>query len=380
MGTFGLNKPIKVLICDDSAFLRVTLRKIIESDPLLQVLDVARNGAEAVEKAIRLKPDVVTMDVFMPLVDGLTALKDIVRMKIAPVIMLSSFTPEDAQATIEAIEAGAFDFIPKPNEVETLEIQTATIIQKIKQAAASNIYHKSFTGKQPLSAAGRISKENKSRLNIPNHRSRTSSPVSAPSGTSLRLPDFKTVALGLSTGGPKSIFTVLPFLPPDLNAAVIVVQHMPPAFISTFTQRLNNHTPMDCRETETGMKIQPSKIYVAKGGVHLKLLQQKNGDIVIRHSTDPQHLFMPAIDIAMNSVCEVFGKRTIGVIMTGMGRDGAEGMLNIRKAGGITIAESEETAVVFGMPKEAIKLGGAQFILPNWEIAPHIINAVGDKL
>lgn len=190
---------------------------------------------------------------------------------------------------------------------------------------------------------------------------------------------FKLVALGISTGGPRSIFHVLPRLPQNLNAAVIVVQHMPAAFILPFTRRLESKSAMKCLETREGIKLEPGTIYVASGGYHLKLEKKIDGEVVIRQTKEPYHLFMPSIDIMMDSVIPIFGADTVGVLMTGMGRDGAEGMVKIRKAGGITIAESEETAVVFGMPQEAINRGGAEVVVPDWAIAEEIVKAVEGK-
>jgi two-component system chemotaxis response regulator CheB len=351
---------IKILICNDSAFLRVTLRRIIESDPGIQVVDIARNGEEAIEKAIRLRPDVIALDLHMPVVNGLTALKDIVRLKIAPVIMLSAATTEDAQATMEAMEVGAFDFIVIPDEIQSMDFQSAAIIQKLKQAAASNIYGKLQKCQPPIKENDLVSFLSSSLPKSFGHGGK----------------GFKAVTLGLSTGGPRSIFKVLPLLPADLNAAVIVVQHMPSAFITTFTRRLNRKTVMECIESEPGMKVEPKKIYIARGAYHLKLIQRSNNDIRIRQSKAPQHIFMPSVDITMHSVCDIFGPDTIGVLMTGMGSDGAEAMVRIADAGGTTIAESEETAIVFGMPQEAIRRGGAQHVVPNWAIADVIIKAV----
>ncbi|MCP5109076.1 MAG: chemotaxis-specific protein-glutamate methyltransferase CheB, partial [bacterium] len=315
-------------------------------------------------KAIRLKPDVITMDINMPVMDGIAALKDIVKMKIAPVIMLSAFSAEEAQATLEAMEVGAFDFIPKPHEIDTMDTQSSAITQKLKQAAASNIYGK-INHRQPPVTEPWTTTVVKTPLKPP--------PSLIPP---LEQPGFKAVAIGLSTGGPKAIFKVLPHLPADLDAAIIVVQHMPPAFISTFTQRLNKKTALECVESEPGMKLEPKKIYVAKGGFHLKLIRRSNRDIVIRQTKDPPHLFLPSVDITMHSVCNIFGAKTIGVLMTGMGRDGADGLARIRQSGGKTIAESEETAIVFGMPREAIKKGAAQQVVPNWAIAEKIVKAV----
>jgi len=355
----NMNK-IKILICDDSAFLRVTLRRIIESDPEIQATDIARNGEEAIEKAIRLRPDVIALGLHLPVVDGLTALKDIVRLKIAPVIMLSGATQEDAQTTMEAMEVGAFDFITIPDEIQSMDVQAAAIIQKLRHAAASNIYGKLQKSQRPIKENDFVSFLSSSPLKS-----------SGPGGQG-----FKAVILGLSTGGPRSIFKVLPHLPPDLNAAVIVIQHMPPAFITTFTRRLNQETVIECIESEPGMKVEPKKIYIARGGYHLKLIRNSNNDIRIRQSKAPQHIFMPSVDITMHSVCDIFGPDTIGVLMTGMGCDGAEAMVRIADTGGTTIAESEETAIVFGMPQEAIRRGGAQHVVPNWAIADVIIKAV----
>jgi len=188
---------IKILICDDSAFLRVTLRRIIESDPGIQVIDIARNGEEAIEKAIRLKPDVIALDLHMPVVDGLTALKDIVRLKIAPVIMLSAATTKDAPAAREAMEAGAFDFILIPDDIQSMDVQSAAIIQKLKQAAASNIYGKLHKNQPPIKKNDLVSFLSSSPLES-----------SSPGGKG-----FKAAALGFSTGGPLSTFKVLPHLP-----------------------------------------------------------------------------------------------------------------------------------------------------------------------
>lgn len=370
---FKRRDQVKVLVCDDSAFLRVTLRRIIESDPGLRIIDVARNGAEAIDKALRLKPDVVTMDIHMPVVDGLTALKDIVRMKLAPVIMLAATNREDAQATVEAMESGAFDFIPKPDEVSGLEDHAAAIIQKLKEAASSNIY-----GKMGRDEPG---EDDGAELLLEESPEVLPGPSIEPLTIAAEenLPDFPVVALGISTGGPKSIFKVLPQLPADLDAAVIVVQHMPPAFITPFTERVNRKTAMECVESEAGMTIEPGTIYIARGGYHLKLLRRGRGPVLIRQTKTPPHLFMPSVDITMHSVCDLFKWKSVGVLMTGMGRDGAEGMVCIRKSGGTTIAESEETSIVFGMPQAAIKKGGAQRVLPNWAIAAEIVKAVNKR-
>lgn len=363
---------LRVLICDDSAFLRVTLRKIIESDHGLRVVDIARNGAEAVEKAVRLRPDVITMDIHMPVVDGLTALKDITRLKVAPVIMLASATSGDAGAAVDAMEMGAFDFITKPDVVDSLESRAAAIIQKIKQAASSNYFNKLEDHEEEAEETGDISSPASAALT---GDEKPEDAIAPP----MRRPGYKSVVLGLSTGGPKSIFHVLPLLPTNLQAPVFVIQHMPPAFLTTFAERLNKKTPMPCLETEAGMPVETGKIYIARGGYHLKLRQKSNGGVIMRQTKDPHHLFMPSVDISMHSVCDIFGSDTVGVLMTGMGRDGADAMERIYKSGGMTIAESEDTAIVYGMPKEVIKRGAAKRIVPRQHIAEAIIKAVDGK-
>ncbi len=355
----GAKGKLKVLICDDSAFSRVTLRKIVESDDSLRVIDIARNGREALEKCVKLKPDAVLMDVNMPVMDGMTALKELVAVSHAPVIMISSSSGENVSMTMDAIQAGAFDFIIKPDGLSHFENYATQILQKLKKGVTA--------GKDRGPALSRV---------LPGAMPSGTRPAGSKSRAGGL--GFKAVALGISTGGPRSIFQVLPQLPEDLNAAVLVVQHMPTAFISTFTERLNKHTAMECLETEEGMPVKPGNIYVGRGGSHLRVVK-KGHTVVIHQDPEPRHLFMPSVDIMMDSVCRLFGADTVGVLMTGMGRDGAEGMVNIVQAGGITIAESEETAVVFGMPQEAIKRGGAQIVAPNNHIASEIIKAVNKK-
>jgi two-component system chemotaxis response regulator CheB len=184
------------------------------------------------------------------------------------------------------------------------------------------------------------------------------------------------VVIGISTGGPKTLFDVLPHLPRDLNAAVFVVQHMPPAFTHSFARRIDSQCPMKCTEASPGTVVEPGNIYLGKGGFHLALFKKLTGTVVLRTPTRPEHPFIPSVDVMMESVLEVFGSDTIGVLMTGMGDDGADAMIKIRKAGGRTIAESEESAIVFGMPREAIERGGAEIIAPSWNIAGEIDRAV----
>jgi two-component system chemotaxis response regulator CheB len=184
------------------------------------------------------------------------------------------------------------------------------------------------------------------------------------------------VAIGISTGGPKTIFDVLPFLPADLNAPVFLVQHMPVGFTASYAKRIDAASPMTCVEVKAGMKIEPGTIYLGQAGRHLTLFKKSSGEIVVRTPTRPEHQFMPSVNVMMESVFNVYGPDTVGVLMTGMGDDGADMMVTITEAGGNTIAESEETAIVFGMPNEAINRGGANVVAASWDIAEEIIKAV----
>lgn len=348
---------IRVLIADDSALMRKMLKKVLEVDPEIQVVAAARDGEDVVTKAREYRPDVITMDVNMPKQDGITALQYIVEEKICPVVMVSSLTREGAVTTFEALELGAFDFVAKPG---------GTVSSNLEQVAGELI--------AKVKAASQLKNRRKitEKLARVRHRS-TGVPeitVCQP-GKAL-----KAVAMGISTGGPKVIYEVLPLIPKDLNAAMFLVQHMPANFTSTYVKRLNEACQVEVVEAEAGMKIRAGVVYVGRGGRHLTLVKTSAGEVVIRLPSKPEHLFIPSVSIMMDAVLKVYGKQTIGVIMTGMGSDGADAMVRIRQAGGTTIAESEESAIVFGMPGEAIKRGGAEIVVPIWDIAREIVKAV----
>jgi len=357
-----MNK-IKVLVCDDSALMRRSLKKIIESDPSLSVIATARDGQDSVNKARELEPDVITMDVHMPGMDGITALQIIQNEQIAPVIMISYYTQEGAEVTFEAMALGAFDYVPKfDGTISDLGPVKLEIIEKIKAAAKPGMIEK-------------LSRKRSARQHESMKEARRA--VSSSKKTGMRSSvGYKAVVIGISTGGPKTLFDVLPYLPADLPAPIFLVQHMPAPFIAPFARRIDASCHMKCVEAEPGTIVSPGTIYLAKGGYHMVLYPKADNKIMIRTPTKPEHLFMPSADITMESVLKVFGADTIGVLMTGMGADGAEAMVSIRQAGGTTIAESEESAIVFGMPGEAIARGGAEIIAPSWDIADEIIKAV----
>ena len=368
---------IKVLICDDSALMRRTLKIMVESDPHLEVIGTARDGDDAIQKARELLPDVITMDINMPRTDGITAMQYIVDEKIAPVLMVSSLTQEGAEATFEALALGAFDYVSKPGGTVTMDMSSVTIelIAKLKAACGKKRKTKGI-GKSRSNFKKPVSPNTITNKTV--NRSARRKPLCRTSSRRIGSSrfGFKAVALGISTGGPKTIFDVLPYLPADLNAAIFMVQHMPATFTRTFAQRIDKNCPMRCVEAEAGETVEPGTIYLARGGVHLCIRKNLSGKIIIRTPKKPVTQFIPGVDVMMDSVVSVFGKETIGVEMTGMGHDGADGMVKIKEAGGVTIAESEDTAIVFGMPREAIERGGVDIILPSYEIADEIIKAV----
>jgi len=351
-------EKIKVLIVDDSALTRKVLRTILEEDEEFEVIGIARDGVEAVNKARELKPDVVTMDINMPQLDGLTALQIIVNEKICPVVVVSSLTTEGALTTFEALELGAFDYVAKPGGTISAKMDVVADELRTKLKAAVRNKRRLYKERKKVTIEPEILKPKRERIR--------------------EITDYKAVVIGISTGGPKTIYDVLPYLPADLNAAVFLIQHMPPNFTGQFAERLDRYCQLKVKEVEATDKVAPGICFVGKGGYHLTLYKKSEGDIIIRTPSLPEHLFKPSVDVCMESVLKVFGNKTIGVLMTGMGDDGAAAMLKIKQAGGRTIAESEETAIVFGMPARAIELGAVDVVAPSYKIAEEIIKVVNE--
>jgi len=356
-----MTDKIRVLIVDDSALMRKALKEIIMTDSKLDVVGTARDGQDAIEKAHDLKPDVVTMDINMPVMDGLTSMQHILsEFPEMPVLMVSSLTAEGALATFEALELGAFDFVTKPSGTvsSNLYIVGKEIIEKVK-LAYKNMNKKSIRDRM----VRRTNTVNREKV-IPSKK--------IDIGMSKEL--SKVVVIGISTGGPGTLMEVLPMLPQDLKAAVIIIQHMPPSFTGSFAKRLNDACRISIKEAAAGDVLQNGRGYLAAGGYQL-VVRGEGG--LLRLPSNPKTIFMPSVNVTMDSVLEAYGgKNVIGVLMTGMGDDGADAMVKIRKAGGVTIAEDESTAVVFGMPREAIERGGAEIVLPSYKVADAIIKAV----
>lgn len=357
---FHVMNRIRVLVADDSALMRRTLRQLLEAEPEFELVGAARDGEDVVQKARELKPDVISMDINMPKLDGVTALQMILAENICPVVMLSSLTQKGAVTTFECLELGAFDFVGKPDGTVSSDLGSVAreLILKLKAAAG----------------VGTLQRTGKRRREL---REEILRAKPAPGGIDFARPAqnaaFKAIAIGISTGGPATIMEVLPQIPRTIGGAVFLVQHMPVSFTSAFARRLDSACDLKVVEAESGMEVQPGCCFVARGDSHLTLYRKLNGQVFIRTPTMPQTLFVPSVNVMMESVLAVYGRNTIGVLMTGIGDDGADQMMRIKQAGGYTIAESEESCVVYGMPREVIERGGACEVRPSWEVGQAIL-------
>lgn len=355
-----MSSPIRVLVVDDSAFTRKIISDMLNSDPEITVVDVARNGAIGVEKARSLKPDVITLDVEMPVMDGLQALEIIMKEIPTPVVMLSALTQEGAATTLQALEIGAVDFVPKPSGSIVLSVDEICdiLIEKVKLAAKARV--------QPWKVALGIERSPADSVKLkmtPKMSSRMAEHSDA------------VVIIGASTGGPSALSRVLPSLPADISAGILVVQHMPPGFTKSLAVRLNDACRIEVKEAEEGDEIQHGKALVAPGGHHM--LVKANGKVRLSNAP-PRNGVRPAIDNTMESAVDIYGNKLVGVVLTGMGRDGAQGMAAIKAFGGKTIAEHESTCVIYGMPRAVIEKGLADMIVPIDEVGDAIIRSVDE--
>jgi two-component system chemotaxis response regulator CheB len=349
---------LQVLVVDDSALMRRLISDLLESDPGIQVVGTARDGQEAVEKVATLRPDVVTMDVEMPRMNGLEALSQIMQKHPTPVVMLTGL--DDASVALEAMERGAIDFVLKPSGTISVDLYKIReeLINKVRLARLVNL----------RKLSGEVSPRS----------------PSLPGTVSLDPGRMRpqAVVIGASTGGPRAVEVVLAALPADLPAAVLVVQHMPAGFTRSFAQRLDQRSPMPVREAEDGHRLAPGHAFVAPGGYHLRVRRGgrgSNGVVRLDDRSPPLSGLRPAADVTMGDVADVYGPDSVGVVLTGMGSDGAQGVQRIKAAGGVVIAQDSETSVVYGMPRAAARTGAVDWILPLDEIPAAIVRAVTQK-
>ena len=345
---------IKVLIVDDSAFMRKVLTDLFAAEQDFKVIDTARNGLEAIDKVKRLQPDLVTMDIEMPVLDGLKSLEQIMKESPVPVLMISSLTRAGAESTLRALALGAVDFVAKTaGPISSIVDVQPEIVAKARAAVRANVRQLV----KPLHA-----------------RRQEKKPFTAPVSSSVG--GGQIVAIGTSTGGPRALQEVLIRLPGDLPCGVVIVQHMPAGFTKSLAERLNTVSDLTVKEAEHNDVIRPGNVYIAPGSYHM-VLELEGGKTVVKLNQDPPiGGLRPAVDPMMESVAKIYGSQAIGVILTGMGHDGSKGMQAIKGQHGYTIAEDMTTAVVFGMPKSAIELNVVDCIAPLPEVAAEIIRHI----
>lgn len=338
--------PIKVLIVDDSALVRSLLSEIIRAAPGFDVVGAAPDAYVARDLVKQFSPDVITLDIEMPRMDGLTFLEKLMAARPTPVIMISTLTEAGSESTLQALELGAVDFIPKPKLgiAEGLRDYTDQLIEKLRAAAKVKLHKIAKPGAPPRS----------STIVMP------------------RLGTEKIIAVGASTGGTEAIKELLLQLPANVPG-IVITQHMPAGFTRSFAERLNRITALEVKEASGGERILPGHAFLAPGGYHL-LVERYGADYTLKLSqSEPVHRQRPAVDVMMSSAARAGGKNVVGVLLTGMGKDGAQGMLDIREHGGYTLAQDEESCVVYGMPKEAVSLGGVDRVVPLMEMGDALI-------
>jgi two-component system, chemotaxis family, protein-glutamate methylesterase/glutaminase len=358
MSTTPTAKEIRVLIVDDSAFMRKVLETILQSDERVQVIGHAKDGREAVRLADSLKPDVITMDINMPVMDGLQATAEIMTTNPRPIVIVSSESRQGAASTLRALELGAIEFVAKPSSGVDLDMHNVRedLLRKVRMSAKVRV----------VRTASRLVTEikNADGAAVP------PPPVIRPLVTSAVDQRFPVVVLAASTGGPATVMRLAPGFTRDFPAAVILVQHMPAAFTTQYAAQLAEFTGIRVKEAEPNESLTPGTFYICPGGQHLRVTP--SGRIQLDSSSGRINGYLPNIDITMESVAAYAGALSIGVILTGMGNDGAGGATAIKAAGGLVLAQDEATSVIFGMPAEAIKSGAVNQVLSIDDIYPAI--------
>ena len=354
---------IRVLVVDDSGFFRRRIVEILDADDRLQVVGTATNGREAIQKVMELKPDVVTMDIEMPVMDGITAVKRIMKLQPTPILMFSSLSYEGAQATLDALEAGALDFLPKRFDEFSQDREEAKrmLRARVRQIGAQRLAVKPAVRPAatpvPGAAAGAVA-------------------AKRPLAAARKRGDFRLVAIGSSTGGPVALQQVLAQLPADFPLPVLLIQHMPATFTPAFAQRLNQQCPIRVKEAEDGELLEKGTAYLAPGGRQLGLVE-RGGQVRLRvYDGAPDLHYRPSVDLAFTSAAEVFPGKVLSVVMTGMGADGREGARALKQGGSTVWAQDEATCVIYGMPAAVVEANLADQVLPLGDIGRELAKSV----
>jgi len=358
-------KKIRVLIVDDSALVRRLLSEMLATDPALEVVGTAHDPYAAREKIKALNPDVLTLDVEMPKMDGVTFLANLMRLRPMPVVMVSSLTERSADITLRALELGAVDFVSKPkiDLAHTLEAYREEIISKVKMAA--HVRPRARSGPPPGAT-----------MNIPERHS-ADAVIKRVSPGHFRTTD-RLIAIGASTGGTEAIKEILLRMPADASG-IVISQHIPEAFSGPFAARMNRESPMTVCEAQDGQQILPGHVVIAPGNRHLLVVRDGSRYICRLSDGPPVNRHRPSVDVMFRSVAQNAGPNAIGVLLTGMGEDGAAGLTEMHEAGAFTIAQDEASSVVWGMPGEAVRLGGVDKVLDIKDIARALLQASGGQ-
>ena len=346
----------RVLIVDDSSFMRMAIRGILTKEPSIEVVGTANDGVEGVEKAMALKPDLITMDIEMPRMDGISALKQIMAKCPTKVLMVSTLTNEGAKATFEALDAGAIDYIPK-NVTDSNEAQNIFKDELLKKVREATRFRVMRAAPSIAPAAGGLPRP-----------ATAAAPRS--SASKIHCKKITYVGIGASTGGPVALQEVISRIPVNFPYGIVVAIHMPKAFTGPFADRLNAKCSIAVREAKDGDQVKPGSILIAPGGMHTQVVRGAGGMIVKTSPTSayPQYVYIPSVDLLISSMAEATAGSMLGVVLTGMGNDGFKGMQLLKQKGGVTIVQDEATSTIYGMPKACVDGGVADEVLPLGQI------------
>ncbi|MBI5462831.1 MAG: chemotaxis response regulator protein-glutamate methylesterase [Gammaproteobacteria bacterium] len=353
---------VRVLVVDDSGFFRRRIVEILEADEHIKVVGSAANGREAIQKVMELKPDVVTMDIEMPVMDGITAVRRIMKLQPTPVLMFSSLSYEGAQATLDALDAGALDYLPNRFDEFSQDREEA---KRILRARVRQIGARGLAPKPAAAPAAGVKTAVRPDAAVPRR-----------SAAATRRGDYRLVAIGSSTGGPVALQQVLTQLPATFPLPILLIQHMPSTFTPAFAQRLNQQCQIRVKEAEDGEMLEKGIAYLAPGGRQMGLVD-RGGKVLVRiYDGDPGLHYKPSVDLAFASAAEVFPGKVLSVVMTGMGADGREGARALKKGGATVWAQDEATCVIYGMPGAVVEANLADQVLPLGDIGRELAKSV----
>ncbi len=370
---------IKVLVVDDSSFFRRRVSEIINSEARLEVIDVAVNGKEAVEKAKQLRPDVITMDIEMPVMDGITAVREIMAASPTPILMFSSLTHDGARATLDALDAGALDFLPKKFEdiARNRDDAVALLQQRVIQIAAK----RAFMRRAPIAPRATATTSTSTPLRQPISTAASTSTVKPAVTSTAKFrasgKKYQLTAIGTSTGGPVALQKILTRIPANYPHPIVLVQHMPATFTAAFASRLNTLCKIEVREAQDGDVLKPGVAYLAPGGKQM-MVDGRAGSARLRIIDGGDRMnYKPCVDVTFGSAAKIYGDKVLSMILTGMGADGREGSRMLKTAGSTIWAQDEDSCVVYGMPQAVAKAGISTEDLPLDRIAERILVEVG---